>query len=423
MEISMPRTSILAAQLALIASLSLDSAHVAGSSDFRTVQAALDALPNDDTSTRMTVGGRVWHLDTEGPRLANPQPARDIAWKDCLNQPAAWYGSVEAIRIADNLLVYQRRNGGWPKNIDMAKALGPAERAGVVDEKDQADSTIDNQATYTQIRFLARVFAATHVDRFKAAALSGLDYLLAAQYPNGGWSQFFPLRPNYSRHITFNDDAMIGVMDVLREVSAGRAPFDWVDNTRRRLADGAVARGVKVILACQVRVNGKLTAWCAQHDEKTLRPAGARSYEHPSLSGRESVGIVEFLMGVERPDAPVVAAIEGAVAWLRSVQLSGIRVVRRASPVAGERADAVAEQDASAPPLWARFYEIGSNRPIFSGRDGVVKYRLDEIEYERRANYSWYGTWPAELLDKRYPDWLRKGGRTGNGISTGAVRH
>jgi PelA/Pel-15E family pectate lyase len=54
--------------------------------------------------------------------------------------------------------------------------------------------------------------------------------------------------------------------------------------------------------------------------------------------------------------------------------------------------------DATAPPLWARFYEIGTNRPIFSGRDSVVKYQLSEIEYERRTGYRWYVDRPAQLF-------------------------
>ena len=33
-----------------------------------------------------------------------------------------------------------------------------------------------------------------------------------------------------------------------------------------------------------------------------------------------------------------------------------------------EGSDVVVVPDASAPPLWARFYEIGTNRPIFSGQ-------------------------------------------------------
>ena len=37
--------------------------------------------------------------------------------------------------------------------------------------------------------------------------------------------------------------------------------------------------------------------------------------------------------------------------------------------------------------MWARFYEIGTNRPIFSDRDGFAKHDLSEIGYERRNGY------------------------------------
>ena len=43
-----------------------------------------------------------------------------MTWAQCLQQPRAWYKTEDAIRIADNVLLYQRESGGWPKNIDMA---------------------------------------------------------------------------------------------------------------------------------------------------------------------------------------------------------------------------------------------------------------------------------------------------------------
>jgi PelA/Pel-15E family pectate lyase len=72
--------------------------------------------------------------------------------------------------------------------------------------------------------------------------------------------------------------------------------------------------------------------------------------------------------------------------------------------------DRVVVEDASAKPLWARFYEIGANRPIFSGRDSVIKYSLAEIEHERRTGYGWYTSAPAALLEKDYPGWRKKWG-------------
>lgn len=324
-------------------------------------------------------------------------------------QKPEWYGGAEAIRIAENLLLYQRAIGGWPKNIDMARPLGPAERAELIVQKGlNEDTTIDNRATYTQLIHLARVFNATKQDRFKDGFIRGLDYLLEAQYENGGWPQFYPRPKGYSKHITFNDDAMIGVMTLLREVARDEARYGFVDEARRRRAARAVEKGIDCILDCQVRVDGKLTAWCAQHDEVTLAPAPARAYEKISLSGHESVGIVRFLMGVEKPSPEIAASIEAAVAWLEQVKIAGLKVVDRRDPALQNGRDRLVVAEAKAPPLWARFYEIGTNRPIFCGRDGAIKYSLAEIEHERRNNYQWYVDTPARLLSRDYPLWKRK---------------
>ena len=60
--------------------------------------------------------------------------------------------------------------------------------------------------------------------------------------------------------------------------------------------------------------------------KKTLAPAWARSYEPPSISGAESVGVVRFLMSVEAPTPAIIAAVEGAVEWFRSTAIYGIRL-------------------------------------------------------------------------------------------------
>nr|AAW84071.1 pectate lyase [uncultured bacterium] len=327
-----------------------------------------------------------------------------VRWADVLNQPAAWYGTDEARRIADHVLEHQRAEGGWPKNTDMTAAPDPAVLTAA---RVKPDSTIDNGATVTEMRVLARVYRSSPDPRYRDALLKGLDYLLAAQYANGGWPQFYPLRQDYSRYITFNDNAMINVVTLLSDVAAGNGDWAFADASRREKSRTAVEKAVEVILRAQVRVDGRLTAWCAQHDEVTLEPRKARAYEHPSLSGQETVGIIRFLMTRDKPDQRVVDAIEASVAWLKAVQLKGLRVDQRRDPSLPEGRDVVTVADPSAPPLWARFYEIGTNRPIFSGRDGVIRYSLAEIEHERRIGYAWLGTWPAKLLDTEYPSWRR----------------
>jgi PelA/Pel-15E family pectate lyase len=139
------------------------------------------------------------------------------------------------------------------------------------------------------------------------------------------------------------------------------------------------------------------------YDEKTLEPAWARNFEPPSLSGGESAGIVRFLMGEEHPTPEVIAAVEGAVAWFKTVEIPGLRY-HRGMADDGKR-DGWVEPDPTAEPIWARFYELGSNRPIFIGRDKVVRYSYEEIERERRGGYDYYGDWPASLLAKDCPRW------------------
>jgi PelA/Pel-15E family pectate lyase len=331
-----------------------------------------------------------------------------VSWRDAMHQKPSWYGSPEAFRIADNLLLYQHENGGWEKNIDMALPLGSARQKAVIAGKTEAHTTIDNDATYTQMNFLARVYTAGRNVEYKNSFERGLDYLLKAQYPNGGWPQFYPSRHGYWDHITYNDDAMIGVMETLRAIAAREADYAFASDDDRSKARAAIAKGVECILKTQVVVAGKPAVWCAQHDEKTLAPAMARKYELISLSGSESVGVVRFLMGIEHPTPEVIRAVEGAVAWFNASKITGIRVERKPVPGAPKGWDSVVVADPSAPPLWARFYEIETNRPIFSGRDSVKKYSMAEIEYERRNGYRWYVDRPAKLLSEDYPRWKAK---------------
>ncbi len=251
------------------------------------------------------------------------------------------------------------------------------------------------------MRFLALMTQAVGKAGYRDAFERGIDYLLASQYPNGGWPQYFPLREGYYSRITYNDSAMVNVLTLLRDTGAGKAPYSFVDGSRQVKAAAAAVRGIDLILRTQVKQEGKLTVWCAQHDENTLDPAWGRDYEPPSLSGSETVGIVSFLMEIERPTPEIIAAIEGAVAWLQSVNIRGMRVEEFTNE-SGER-DRRAVADPSAPLLWARFYELGTNRPIFTGRDRVIRYDFNEIERERRAGYAYLGSWPTKLLADDYP--------------------
>ena len=324
-----------------------------------------------------------------------------MAWpRQYFKKPDAWYAGDEASRIAANILSYQSDLGGWPKNIDTTVALYKGDRRDL-------KPTFDNDATTDELRFLARVYNATKDERYRKAFEKGLDYILKAQYPTGGWPQHFPPPKTYHRHITFNDNAMVRLMEFLLEVY-GSEVYTFEDARRRKAARQAFDRGVECILQCQIKVGGKLTVWCAQHDEKDFSPRPGRSYELVSLSGAESVGVVRLLMSLEKPTPDVIKAVEAAVAWFEAAKIRGIRVETRKDKDSPTGKDRVVVKDPAAPPMWARFSEIGTNRPIFSDRDGLAKHNLADIGYERRNGYSWLGYWPQRLLEKEYPAWKQK---------------
>lgn len=313
-------------------------------------------------------------------------------------QSVEWFQSEEGRRIADHILTWQTPHGGWPKNRDTASEPFDG-------KSEDLHATFDNGATTTELRFLARAFRVTNEPRYQQGFLKGFCHILEAQYPNGGWPQFYPLSEGYPRHITFNDNSMVGILEFLRDVS-GYSDYEFLKTEYRAKAETAVAKGIECILRTQIKQNGKLAVWCAQHDEKTLAPAWARSYEPPSFSGAESVGIVRFLMSVEEPTPAIIAAVEGSVEWFRSVAIHGMRLDEFTNAEGQNDKRIVADADAG--PIWARFYEIGSNRPIFLDRDSVVRYSFSEIGQERRTGYAYYGRWAAKLLTDEYSRWREK---------------
>lgn len=336
----------------------------------------------------------------EKPFQVGAKPRR--LWsRNVLKKDDSWYGSDEARTLADSVIQYQSPQGGWPKSTDLARPpLTPGDIPPL--GRGRANS-LDNDATTVPMEFLARVAHATGEASYRDAFLRGVDYLLAAQYPTGGWPQFWPLRDGYYSRITYNDSAMIRVITILQDIVDGKLPYAFVDEDRRAKVAEAVAKGIDCLLKSQITQDGKRTAWCAQHDEKTLEPAWGRAYEPPSLSGGESVGIVRYLMSIDDPSADIVTAIEGAVAWLKETEMKGVRL--ESTPGSNGRSVAGLVNDPNASGLWARFYELETNQPLYLDRDSVYRYDFSEISEDRRGGYEYHGTWATSLIEKDYPAW------------------
>ncbi len=369
------------------------------------------------SARQMRADRAVLEAELHSAGLASPLvPPHDFSARSVpLNRPAEWYGSVEARRIADIIVSFQTPAGGWSKNIDLADhTRGPGESfaggnlsahlgAGDFDTPRDPNwnyvGTLDNDATTTELRFLARVAAAAKDgEAYRASFLRGLEYLFAAQFPNGGWPQVWPLEGGYHDAITFNDGAVTLTLELLRDVADGKGAFAFVPETVRGRAASSVSKGIECILATQIAENGRRTVWAQQHDALTLQPVAGRNYEPAAQCASESATLVLFLMRLPNSNPAVASAVHAAAAWFRKNAIYGKAFQRGAG---GRRLVSVE----GAGPIWARFYEIGTGRPVFGDRDKTIHDDVNELSVERRNGYAWYNAAPREALD-RYAEWI-----------------
>lgn len=315
---------------------------------------------------------------------------------------------VKKDTLAEKILLYQLPVGGWGKQLEDKSVVNynlPVDKNLLRKIKSTGDdhATIDNNATSREINILMKAYSETKNPDYLKAAEKGIRYLLAMQYENGGFPQYYPNKGLYRKQITFNDNAMVNALTVLYNASEGKNDFSAVDERLKEHSKKAVKKGIECILKAQVLQNGKPTIWADQYNEVSLQPDKARAFEPISLATAESVGIVRFLM--LQPVTPEIEkSVRSAVQWFTENDIEGYsyNVVKQN----GKTVRVLAEDKNSV--VWARFYDIHDNRPLFGDRDGSVKYNYNEVSEERRNGYSWFGDFAKKLIDKEYPKWLDK---------------
>lgn len=282
----------------------------------------------------------------------------DIAWSKLLSKVSdSWYETNEAKEVADNVLLYQRDCGGWHKNIEMHHLLTDTEKEKVTAEKKEK-GCFDNGATTMEMRFLAKMYKHVPDSRYRDAFAKGLNYIMNAQYSTGGWPQYFPLRGGYSDFITFNDDLMVNLLKLLRDVyESGENFAAIVEDETKRKAKETFEKGLDCILNCQIVDEGAKTLWCAQHDPVTMDPAVGRPHELPSFSGCEGARILEFLMTIENPSDKVKEAVVAAAEWLENHKIPNKKVVD-VKDASGNTIDRKVE-DCAGEDMWGRFIQLG----------------------------------------------------------------
>ena len=347
-----------------------------------------------------------------------PPPPRAVGGNEHnmpLDRPDDWYATAEARAIADAVVSFQTPAGGWSKNQDRRVARLPGQRfsndAETMEQNPAnfdapADrfwtfvGTLDNEATWSEMRFLAKVAAhapGAEGDAWRASVIKGVHYLLNAQYPNGGWPQIWPLEGGFHDSITFNDNAVANAAMVLRDVAHGDEGFDFVPAELEARAAEATRRAIDVILAAQVRYGDRVMGWPQQVEPMRLVPTSARNYEPRSVASGETTDILVFLMGEPDPSAGIQAAIRAGVAWLEATEVHD-----KSFEMTDDGRKLIDKPGAG--PIWSRNYDIVTGQPIFGDKDQTIHDDVNEISVGRRNGYSWWIASPRQALDA-YEAW------------------
>ncbi|MBP5171746.1 MAG: pectate lyase [Bacteroidales bacterium] len=313
------------------------------------------------------------------------QNLASMTWGDiCAGKMGSeWYGSGEAMEIANIVLYVQKANGGWMKN-DQIHQLTNAEQDALHNKRNE-HSCLDNGATTMEMRFLAKVWQQTQVEEYQEAFLRALNMIFQAEKKCGGWSQYWPLSGggSYQDYITFNDDLITNVLKLLRDIADNKGDFkDITTEAARERCRRAFDKTIDMIIRCQVDDNGTPAAWCAQHDTTTLLPAEGRPHELPSISGYESAALLSFLMSIDHPSAELQQTIHTAIAWLDAHKIPG-KAIEDFTNAQGEKDRRIIDKAGSA--IWGRFIQLG-------GETGAATYQAFFNKLQRRGKSRSYTT-------------------------------
>ncbi len=313
---------------------------------------------------------------SEGPTMVETQreatPVVAMAYLDAFDLTGDRF-YLDAARAAAQALVRgQLCSGGWDYSIEFDaekrkrypyKADGRCAAEGLT-----GTTTLDDNVSQACIRVLMRVDRALEFkDRpIHETALAALDTLMAVQYPIGAWPQRFERRADftnfpvverasypeswawkwpgadYRMHYTFNDNSISDAIDVMLEATRIYDNNKYLESAER---------GGEFMLRAQMP--DPQPAWAQQYDAQ-LRPAWARLFEPPSVTGGESIGVMRTLMVLYRETGKrkYLEPIGRAVAYLKNstVPRTDAEVFRRIP---------------ASEPVLARFYELKTNKPLY----------------------------------------------------------
>ncbi len=335
-------------------------------------------------------GGYVyqWSADLE-KREGEGKVGPTTAWIQPPATPAVAMAYLDAYRLcgepalleaatqsAQALIRGQLRSGGWDNHIefDPVDRKKYAYRAEPNDPRDGRNTTtFDDDKSQSVIRFLIQLDGELEFNNptIHESALYALDAVVRSQYACGAWPQRYSEFPKpsletprrasvptqwsrthpgskYTHLYTLNDNTINDLIETMLDA--------WQVYDEAKYLSSALRGGDFLLLA---QLPEPQPGWAQQYD-RDMHPTWARKFEPPAITGGESQGVMRTLMMLYRRTATstenaarFLEPLPGAIAYYRRSLLDDGRL--------------------------ARFYELGTNRPLFMTKDYQLTYSPDDL--------------------------------------------
>jgi hypothetical protein len=261
----------------------------------------------------------------------------------------------------------QSTHGGWIYLVDLSRY--PMNDTNV--KRVTTKCTFDDDVSQGAVTFLMDLDEVIDEPWLTDAINLSLNHIMSAQYENGGWPQWYPLIGGYHDYYTFNDGAMNDCIRVMLKA--------YKQYGRKDCFESAKKGGDFIILS---QLQAPQTGWGQQYS-LDLKPAWARKFEPPGLESAVTAQNITTLITIYEytQDEKYLKPIPLAIDWLERSKI-------------GDN-------------LWARLYEIGTNRPIFGDYDSKVHYTFEELSEDRQTGYSWRISWPLDAIEA-YNTFMKK---------------
>lgn len=315
------------------------------------------------------------------------------------------YNATQILAVADNLLLMQRNNGGWPAHTNPFRRLSGDEKLRFLKDQNAADASFADNNVFAQIYYLSHVYLQTGDVQYRNAARRALQLVMSAQLYNGGWS--LRARDSLKQREgvqTIDTQVTLDALQFLRQVAAGRMPYGYIPFTVRRQAASTVEKGDGLLLRLQLAYNSRASGWASAYDLETGQPVASANELSAAINVPLTVDVANYFANISRPPAQVLRAVKGAHDWFvaNSVQRWAIRQGDNAAFTPG-LVSPHSDQYVPAQSLWAKRYSVNSSEPL--GNDYCPAVDTPWVEYAQEL-----GDWPEEFMQQRYPRWRELNG-------------